>query len=217
MRARFLRKGSLVVQPYVVAFIVLVLVYFVVTEAGRRYYEAKFEGFFETGHYDQALAALDAVLARVSMTTYRQYTLRFMVYQAQGEEEMATRMIELLVRMRGSARRQAQTLAIAFNYFTQIGNKDRAKETLAQLKACKGAEAAVVTDCQLTYDVVFSKRYDYIQQMEGMLESASPELKGKLCFLLWKQYANKGDKTHAKRYKRQFEELTNSNTIRQAS
>lgn len=204
-------------QPYVIAFLVLVIAYFVVTEGGRRYYEAKFEGFFNTGHYDQALAALDKVLARVTMTTYRQYSLRFMCYQAQGNEEMATRMIELLVRMRSSAKRQAQTLAIAFNYFTQIGDKDRAKETLGQLKACKAADKAAVTDCQLTYDIVFGKRYDYIQQMEAMLASATPELKGKLCFLLWKQYASKGDKTHAKRYKRQFEELTNSNTIRQAS
>ena len=204
-------------QPYVIAFLALVIAYFVVTEGGRRYDEARFEGFFNTGHYDQALASLDKVLARVTMTTYRQYSLRFMCYQAQGNEEMATRMIELLVRMRSSAKRQAQTLTIAFNYFTQIGDKDRAKETLGQLKACKASDKAAVTDCQLTYDIVFGKRYDYIQQMEAMLASATPELKGKLCFLLWKQYASKGDKTHAKRYKRQFEELTNSNTIRQAS
>ena len=39
----------------------------------------------------------------------------------------------------------------------------------------------------------------------------------KLCFLLWKQYANKGDKTHAKQYKRRFEELTKTNTNQQAA
>ena len=195
-------------EPGVIAFLVLIVAYFIASEGFRRYYEAKFEGFFNTAHYEQALEALGAIPARVTMTTYRQYYLRFLCYQAMDNEEMATRMIELLVRMRNSPRRQAQTLTVAFNYFTQIGEKTRAKELLAQLKAVKGVDQAVVADCQLTYDIVFGKRYDYIQQMEAMLASATPELKGKLCFLLWKQYANKGDKTHAKQYKRRFEELT---------
>lgn len=196
-------------EPGVIAFLVLIVAYFIASEGFRRYYEAKFEGFFNTAHYEQALEALGAIPARVTMTTYRQYYLRFLCYQAMDNEEMATRMIELLVRMRNSPRRQAQILTVAFNYFTQIGEKTRAKELLAQLKAVKGVDQAVVADCQLTYDIVFSKKSAYIDQMEQMLaKEKNPALQGKLCFLLWKQYANKGDKTHAKQYKRRFEELT---------
>ena len=205
-------------HPGVIAFIVLVVAYFLFKEGFRRYYEAKYEGFFETGHYKEAIESLDSTPARVTLTTYRQYYLRFLCYQAMDDEEMATRMIELLVRMRNSAKRQAQTLAVAFNYFTQLGNKDRCKELLAQLKASNAADQAVVQDCQLTYDIVFSKKFGYIDQMEQMLKKEkNPALQGKLCFLLWKQYANKGDKTHAKQYKRRFEELTKTNTNQQAA
>ena len=205
-------------HPGVIAFIVLVVAYFLFKEGFRRYYEAKYEGFFETGHYKEAIEALDKMPARLTLTTYRQYYLRFLCYQAMDDEEMAIRMIELLVRMRNSAKRQAQTLAVAFNYFTQLGNKDRCKELLAQLKASKAADQAVVADCQLTYDIVFSKKFGYIDQMEQMLKKEkNPALQGKLCFLLWKQYANKGDKTHAKQYKRRFEELTKTNTNQQAA
>lgn len=205
-------------HPGVIAFIVLVVAYFLFKEGFRRYYEAKYEGFFETGHYKEAIEALDKMPARLTLTTYRQYYLRFLCYQAMDDEEMATRMIELLVRMRNSAKRQAQTLAVAFNYFTQLGSKDRCKELLAQLKASKAADHAVVADCQLTYDIVFSKKFGYIDQMEQMLKKEkNPALQGKLCFLLWKQYANKGDKTHAKQYKRRFEELTKTNTNQQAA
>ena len=205
-------------HPGVIAFIVLVVAYFLFKEGFRRYYEAKYEGFFETGHYKEAIEALDKMPARLTLTTYRQYYLRFLCYQAMDDEEMATRMIELLVRMRNSAKRQAQTLAVAFNYFTQLGNKDRCKELLAQLKASKAADQAVVQDCQLTYDIVFSKKFSYINQMEQMLKKEkNPALQGKLCFLLWKQYANKGDKTHAKQYKRRFEELTKTNINQQAA
>ena len=205
-------------EPGVIAFIVIIVVYALGSEALRRYYEAKFEGFFATAHYQEALDALGAVPARVTMTTYRQYYLRFLCYQAMNDEEMATRMIELLVRMRNSPKRQAQILPIAFNHFTQIGEKDRAKELLAQLKALKGADRAVIQDCQLTYDIVFSKKHEYIPQMEEMLKTEkNPALQGKLCFLLWKQYANKGDKTHSKQYKRRFEELTKRNTTQQTA
>lgn len=205
-------------EPGVIAFLVLVVAYFLASEGFRRYYEAKYEGFFNTGHYKEALEALNRIPARVALTTYRQYYLRFLCYQAMDDEEMATRMIELLVRMRNSARRQAQILAIAFNYFTQIGEKDRCKELLAQLKANKAADQAVINDCQLTYDIVFSKKHGYIDQMEQMLKGEkNPALQGKLCFLLWKQYANKGDKTHAKQYKRRFEELTKRNTSQRAA
>ena len=205
-------------EPGVIAFLVLVVAYFLATEGFRHYYEAKYQGFFETGHYKEAIEALNRIPARVTMTTYRQYYLRFLCYQAMNDEEMATRMIELLVRMRNSAKRQAQTLAVAFNYFTQKGEKDRCKELLAQLKTNKAADRAVIRDCQLTYDIVFSKGHGYIDQMEQMLKKEkNPALQGKLCFLLWKQYANKGDKTHAKQYKRRFEELTKTNTTQQAA
>lgn len=205
-------------EPGVILFIVIIVVYALGSEALRRYYEAKFEGFFATAHYQEALDALGAVPARVTMTTYRQYYLRFLCYQAMNDEEMATRMIELLVRMRNSPKRQAQILPIAFNHFTQIGEKDRAKELLAQLKALKGADRAVIQDCQLTYDIVFSKKHEYIPQMEEMLKTEkNPALQGKLCFLLWKQYANKGDKTRSKQYKRRFEELTRQNTTQRTA
>ena len=205
-------------EPGVIAFLILVIVYFLASEGFRHYYEAKYQGFFETGHYNEAIEALNRIPARVTLTTYRQYYLRFLCYQAMDDEEMAMRMIELLVRMRNSAKRQAQTLAVAFNYFTQLGNKERCKELLDQLKTVKGADKAVIQDCQLTYDIVFSKKHDYIDQMEQMLKKEkNPALQGKLCFLLWKQYANKGDKTHSKQYKRRFEELTKSNTNQPAA
>ena len=108
-------------------------------------------------------------------------------------------------------------LALGFNYYVQIGEKDRAKELLAQLKSCKNVSEALVNDCQLTYEIVFRKRYDFIDQMEKMLKKANPQLQGKLCFLLAKQYANKGDKTHAKLYRRRYEELARTSTSGVAS
>ncbi len=205
------------VPPWVIAFIIFLIVYILVRELLRRYYNAKFEGFFNTAHYEEALGALNALPARMTMTTYQQYRRRFLCYEAMDDTEMAKRMIELLVRMRGGAKRQSEALALGFNYYVQIGEKDRAKELLAQLKSCKNVNEALVNDCQLTYEIVFRKRYDFIDQMEKMLKKANPQLQGKLCFLLAKQYANKGDKTHAKLYRRRYEELARTSTSGVAS
>lgn len=196
---------------WVIVVVVFIVVYILTREALRRYYNARFKGFFATAHYQEALDTLDALPARVTMTTYQQYSRRFFCYEAMENKEMATRMIELIVRMRHTPKRLVEVLTLAFNYYVQIGEKDRAKELLAQLKAVKNVDKAIVTDCQLTYEIVFKKRYDYIDQMEKMLKKAGPELQGKLCFLLSKQYANKGDKTHAKQYRRRYEELARAN------
>ena len=50
-------------EPGVIAFLVLIVAYFIASEGFRRYYEAKFEGFFNTAHYEQALEALGEDLA----------------------------------------------------------------------------------------------------------------------------------------------------------
>ena len=151
---------------WVIVTVLFIVVYILVREVLRRYYNAKYEGFFATAHYQEALDTLDAIPSRVTMTTYQQYSRRFFCYEAMENKEMATRMIELMVRMRHSQKRQVQVLTMAFNYYVQIGEKNRAKELLGQLKAVKNVDKAIVTDCQLTYEIVFKKRYDFIDQME---------------------------------------------------
>lgn len=46
-----------------------------------------------------------------------------MVHEARGEREMATRMMELMLRMRNSKKRQAQVTVMGFNYFITIDDK----------------------------------------------------------------------------------------------
>ncbi len=139
------------------------------------------------------------------MPTFRQYTLRFMVHEARGEREMATRMMELMLRMRNSKKRQAQVTVMGFNYFITIDDKKRAKELLSDVK--QRCDQAVAADCQLTYDIMCGKRHDYIERMEGMLDSADPALKSKLYLLIAKQYRNAGDTKSAKKYEQMLDDL----------
>ena len=107
----------------------------------------------------------------------------------------------------GHRGRQAEIDALAFNYYAQAGNRKRAKELLADLKAVKGADRAVIADCQLTYDIVCGHRHDMIDKMEFLLPNANDAQKGKLYFLLAKQYANAGNKERARAYRARFDEL----------
>lgn len=192
-------------RPEVIAFIALLVAYFVGSNLLRRYYEMKVEAFFATGLYDEAFSTLEGLLPRILFTTYAQYRWRFLIHEARGEREMATRMIELMLRMRNSKQRQAQTDVMAFNYFVKIGRKKRAGELLSDIKrSCGEAQAR---DCQLTYDIVFERSHDFIDQMEGMLTDAAPALRAKLYFLLSKQYANAGNAEESRRYKGLMKEL----------
>ena len=194
-------------RPEVIAFIVFLIVYFIGTEGAKRYYSARIQAFLATGLYDEALEELNKFLPRILLTTFTQHQYRFLAHEGRGERELAERMLELLVRMRNSAKRQAQVDAMAFNYYTRAGNKKRAKELLADLKQVKGADRALIADCQLTYEIVFGHRHDMIDKMESMLPGADEALTGKLYFLLAKQYANAGDKERARSYRARFDEL----------
>ena len=68
-------------------------------------------------------------------------------------------------------------------------------------------DQSVASDCQLTYDIVFGKRHDCIDRMVRMLDSAQPQLKSKLYFLIAKQYRNAGDAKSARKYEQLFDEL----------
>lgn len=197
-------KG-LPVAPEVLVFIIVLIVYFLASEGLRRYFEAKVEALYAAGLYDECFEFLNKLPARVLMTTFKQYYLRFMVHEARGEEEMATRMIEIMLRMRNSKKRQAALVVMAFNYFATIEDKKRAKELLVEVK--QRCDKQVIQDCQLTYDIVFGRRHDYIEKMEQMLPRADKPLKAKLYFLLSKQYENAGDGKGARRYVELMKEL----------
>ncbi len=192
-------------RPEVIIFIVVLVAYFLLSTAVRQYMDMKIQALYNAGLYDEAMKTLNNFFARVLLTTYRQYLLRFMVHEAQGDHEMATRMIEIMLRMRNSKKRQAQVIALAFNYYVSLGNKKRAKELMEQSK--RYCDQSVASDCQLTYDIVFGKRHDCIDRMVRMLDSAQPQLKSKLYFLIAKQYRNAGDAKSARKYEQLFDEL----------
>ncbi|MBM6942278.1 hypothetical protein [Collinsella intestinalis] len=197
----------MLVNPAVIAFIVFLVVYFLGTEGAKRCYDMRIQAFISTGLYDEAFCDLNRFLPRILFTTYQQHKYRFFVHEGRGERELAERMLELMLRMRNSAKRQAEIDALAFNYYAQAGNRKRAKELLADLKAVKGADRAVIADCQLTYDIVCGHRHDMIDKMESLLPNANDAQKGKLYFLLAKQYANAGNKERARAYRARFDEL----------
>ena len=192
----------------VIAFIVLIVAMFVGTEVFKYYTDAKLQMLYTAELYDECIAALDKPLARMTLTTFKQYSLRFMVYDAQGNVAAADRMLEHLLNMKASKKQRAALLQTAFNHYVRTGNKKLAKQTLAQIDAAPDKKAAVAADCHLTYEIVFSKRCDMIDKMEDMVGKASPEARGKLYYLLAKQYANKGDRKQAKRYEGLLNELT---------
>lgn len=192
-------------RPEVIIFIVVLVAYFVASTVLRKYFDMKVEALYAAGLYDEAFKTLNNFFARILLPTNRQYMLRFMVHEARGEREMATRMMELMLRMRNSKRRQAQINAMAFNYFISIDDKKRAKELLAEVK--KTCEHAVVADSQLTYDIMCGKRHDCIDRMEQMLDGADVPTKSKLYLLIAKQYRNAGDAKSARKYERMLDDL----------
>ena len=195
----------------VIIFVVFLIVYFVATLLLRRYYEMKIHMLFVTGLLDDCFDTLNKFLPRILFPTYEQYLWRFRVHDARDEREMATRMIELMLRMRSSKKRHAEVVALAFNYYVSIEDKKRAKELLDEAKGV--CDKNVVKDCQLTYDIMLGNRHDCIEEMEALLDRADPPLRAKLYKLIAKQYRNAGNKKQAQYYDGLLVQLIKENSM----
>lgn len=195
----------------VIIFVVFLMVYFVATLLLRRYYEMKIHMLFVTGLLDDCFDTLNKFLPRILFPTYEQYLWRFRVHDARDEREMATRMIELMLRMRSSKKRHAEIVALAFNYYVSIEDKKRAKELLDEAKGV--CDKNVVKDCQLTYDIMLGNRHDCIEEMEALLDRADPPLRAKLYKLIAKQYRNAGNKKQAQYYDGLLVQLIKENSM----
>ena len=195
----------------VIIFVVFLIVYFVATLLLRRYYEMKIHMLFVTGLLDDCFDTLNKFLPRILFPTYEQYLWRFRVHDARDEREMATRMIELMLRMRSSKKRHGEVVALAFNYYVSIEDKKRAKELLDEAKGV--CDKNVVKDCQLTYDIMLGNRHDCIEEMEALLDRADPPLRAKLYKLIAKQYRNAGNKKQAQYYDGLLVQLIKENSM----
>ena len=60
---------------WIVLFICVVVAYFAVTEGAKKYFDMKLQVLFNLGLYQDCIDLLDRKLARIVMSTYKQYYL----------------------------------------------------------------------------------------------------------------------------------------------
>lgn len=190
---------SFEMKPETVAFIILLVAYFLGTEFARRHTFSKFERTFQRGDFDECLRQLDGVPLRISQPRYNQLMMRFNVYLALDDTAKASDMLDILLKMRLSKKQRTVLMLRAFNFYVEAEDKKRAKSTLETLKGLEVGDV-ILKDCQRTYDILCAKGYGYIDEMLAELEGANEEQRLRLYFLLSEQYANKGSKGEAKRY-----------------
>ena len=84
---------------WIVLFICVVVAYFAVTEGAKKYFDMKLQVLFNLGLYQDCIDLLDRKLARIVMSTYKQYYLRFTIYEAADMDAYADRMLDHLLEM----------------------------------------------------------------------------------------------------------------------
>ena len=124
------------------------------------------------------------------MSTYKQYYLRFTIYEAADMDAYADRMLDHLLEMSCSDKQRRQLAVRAFNFYIKTGDRKRAASMLEEMRPI--VSKGILADSQLTYD---------IDEMEAMLDTNDLGLRGKLYLLLSYQYESSGNKGEARRYR----------------
>lgn len=158
-------------NPLTIAVVVLIVVYIIGSEVLKKYLDMKIEMFYTAEMYQEAIDLLDKIYTRILFSTFKQYYLRFTIYEADGNNKAAELMLEHLLNMRVSKKRRLALVLQAFNFYVMNGRRKDAQGMLDEIKS--SGNQAVIADSQLTYDIVLGKRCDKIDQMEGMLQQAT--------------------------------------------
>lgn len=201
---------------WIVLFICVVVAYFAVTEGAKKYFDTKLQVLFNLGLYQDCIDLLDRKLARIVMSTYKQYYLRFTIYEAADMDAYADRMLDHLLEMSCSDKQRRQLAVRAFNFYIKTGDRKRAASMLEEMRPI--VSKGILADSQLTYDIVFCRRHDKIDEMEAMLDTNDLGLRGKLYLLLSYQYESSGNKGEARRYRNLEKQLRDTHrppTIKQ--
>ena len=111
----------------------------------------------------------------------------------------ADRMLDHLLEMSCSDKQRRQLAVRAFNFYIKTGDRKRAASMLEEMRPI--VSKGILADSQLTYDIVFCRRHDKIDEMEAMLDTNDLGLRGKLYLLLSYQYESSGNKGEARRYR----------------
>lgn len=196
-------------KPEAVIIVVVFVGYFIGQEAIRRYFDSKLEGLFAIGRYDECIECLDRTLLRMLYSTYRQYYLRFTIYEAAGNEFAANKMLDHLLGMRASKARRLDLVLRAFSFYAQSGKRKQAKAMLEEIENTASARQAA--DSKMVFDIVFKRDVSHLAEMERLLErTKDPAQRGKLLFLLSKQYKTRGNTKRAAECEEELAQLKNA-------
>ncbi|MDO4596153.1 MAG: hypothetical protein Q4B30_04170 [Coriobacteriaceae bacterium] len=196
-------------NPAAVVIIVLFFVYFIGREVTRRRIDTHLQALYIAGRYDDCIAYLDRKLSRILMSTYRQYYLRFTVYEAAGDSFSAGRMLDHLLDMHASKSKRLDLVLRAFNFYVGQGSKKQAKEMLEEVSST--APALQAADAKLTYDIVFEHDTSHLHEMERLVKKADdPAQRAKLLFLMSKQYKTMNRRDRERACLDEIEKMENS-------
>ncbi|WP_306792730.1 PTS system mannose/fructose/sorbose family transporter subunit IID [Collinsella ureilytica] len=193
-------------QPLLIVAAILMIVVMLASETIKRLLDAALERLLAEGKYDMAIQVLDKRLARMLFPTFKQYYLRFSIYEASGQARLARTMLNHLLGMKVTARRRATLVVIAFNFFINQEDEPAARAMLEEIERVGTEE--VLADCKDTYAIVFEGDSSHIERMEGLVARVkNTQVLCKLYYLLARQYKNRGDKKMARAFEAKLNAL----------
>jgi len=197
-------------HPLLIVAALAVIAFVVVCEGLRRLLDSSIERLMNQGSPETSIRVLDKPLTRMLLPLFRQHYLRFMAYEAVGEMQGARSVLDRMLSMRTTPRRRRALAVVAFNFFVDQGDEEAARSMLDEIE--RSGNGAAVRDCRETFRIVFEGDSSRIEEMESLLPSAGPQMRCKLCYLLERQYRNRGDEGKARRYAQLLEEAKSTSS-----
>ena len=177
----------------------ILAVLFLLTEYGKRASFRKLSSLLSKGEYDAYFAYLDTPLVKYLYPKYNRLYMKLNGLMFKEDHAQIQKMFDELLSYRITKKQRKDLVLKAFNYYIERGDKKNTKTLLDEIDTWENEDTQKKESHKL-YDIFILKKYNYIEEMEAVLDQLSGMNLGFMEYLLSLQYENKGDQEKSKMY-----------------
>lgn len=164
----------------------------------KNYQIKKYSTLLAKEEVDECLKLADSTFMKYLFPPYNLERLKLNAIMVRGKKKEIIAQYDRMFSMRLNDVQKENLALIAFNYYVRNEEKGRAEIMLSILK--EGKNEQVKKEAQVLYDIFLLKKFNYIEEMENILDEVDMQRRRLFEYLLYMQYTNKKDMKKATHY-----------------
>lgn len=162
----------------------------------------KFSTLLAKEEVEECLKLADSTIMKYLFPPYNLEHLKLNAIMIRGKKKEIMAQYDRMLSMRLSDVQKENLALMAFNYYVKNEEKGHAEKMLDIIKESNNDQ--IKKEAQVLYDIFLLKKFNYIEEMEKVLDEVDMQRRQLFEYLLYIQYTNKKDLKKAAYYEQLY-------------